>query len=546
MSKQRIINTGQLNLTERPTPNYPHNSFNLSHSVKLSFNYGNLVPVMVMDVVPGDRVHIDHECLLRYQPMIAPPMQRVKVRSESFFVPYRLLWPNFESAMGQRDVSDPAPAFPTISVDPEVGISKSSLANYLGMPVLPVQPGGSTYVYPTMNAFRFAAYQKIFADWYADEDLQIDSVFVPLSDGDNGSIETSGYGFLNQRLYDLDYFTVAKPWPQKGSEVVIPALNTQVPVSVIDSTAQQRLYQTVNGTYADAGAPNIEHDSMPIQAAFQDGGGFLINLDPKGSLGINPADWAGAAGTIEQLRVAEAMQRFLEADSRGGTRYGELIYAHFGVMNPDARLQYSEYLGSTSQQISFGEVLNTTGTSTAPQGAMAGHGVSAHKTNAPYHCNVTEHGVILTLMSVLPDTGYYQGVPKEFFKNDRLDYLWPEYAMLGEQPINKGEVYWDVDPSEGSDQNTQEFGYVGRFNEYRTQYNRVCGDMAVSLDFWQQDRKFAGLPPLDGADFLTCVPDDALNRIFAVIDADADHLLAHWWHGVTVERCLPRLAMPSL
>jgi hypothetical protein len=520
---QRIMSTGQKQLAERPVLGVPSNTFDLSHSSKLSINFGTLYPATILEVLPGDSFHITPEYMARFQALISPAFHKFTLRSETFFVPNRILWPNWEKFISPEVKGTIPPACPVIDLY-GVPIPANSLPNYLGLPVCPVPPTDA-------SALPFAAYQKVCNDWYRDEDLTPE-YFTPLIDGVQVGAPNGDLQILRNRNWDLDYFTTAKPWPQKGDDVIIPISNGNgLPISVVNNANAQIFRDT--GTGAISGGAAV---STQAGTGFLSDGAHLNYIDPNGTLGISQSDILANAGTIEELRRAVAIQKFLEADARGGTRYVETLKQHFGVYSSDQRMQRPEYIGSTSQPISISEVVQTSETASTPQGTMAGHGVSMGRHDS-FHYTAEEHGFLITMVSVLPATGYYQGVPKMFVRPTRLDYAWPEYAELGEQAILNEEVFFDPATAK------QPFGYVPRYNEYRTQINRVSGTFATSLDFWHDDRKFSSTPALNSS-FIQCVADPSVQRIFAT--STGQQILIYGAFTIHVNRKLPRVVLPSI
>jgi hypothetical protein len=543
MPKQRILDTGNTIALERPSINVPRNSFNHSHPVKISGNIGGLYPVLMQEVIPGDTFHITSEIMARMQPMVAPVFQQYKMRVDFFNVDNILLWKNFYQFISPLQEGDVPPAAPFIGGDsPTNNFVHKSVADYLGVPTAPLGTNNS----PKVSALPFAAYNKVICDWYSDEDLQSggkDAAFgLPLMDGDNNA----NFNILNQstvfvRNNDRGYLTSAKPWAQKGDPVVIPLISSAdsfMPVSYLGGGGPAR-FQTATGTAAVTGPidlVNASGDSAQIAQT----GGALLNFDPAGTLGITQSDAMQFAGTINDLRAAEALQSFLEAELIGGTRYPELMKTMFDVSTDDRRMFRAEFLGSYSQNMSISEVLNTTGTATAAQGTMAGHGIAVAKHPDGIHHTCKEHGWIVGILSVIPAQPiYYQGVRKEFLRFDRLDYLWPMLAQLGSQTIENQEVYYN----EGASGNTGVFGYIPRYTEYRMTNGKVCGDFRTSLDYWQGDIKLNSLPTLSGT-FLAYNANQ--DRIFADINVADDHMLFYIYHQITVERALPRLAVPNI
>lgn len=540
---QRILDTGNKQLTERPIVRVPKNWFNLSHDNKLSCNMGSLVPNLIQEVLPGDKIRLSPEAFVRFQPMIAPVMHRINVRSEYFFVPSRLLWPEWESFISPPTKDAVPPAWPYFeSTAPGVLCNVHSLLDYMGLPLGTIKT--------KFSALPFAAYQKVYSDWYRDEDLNPEAEFTPLVPGNNANYlnpNDSDYFLLRRRNWDKDYFTSAKPWPQKGPTVTIPVTGSGVGGGVVTASPGFGQFVTQAGQPVGVGEHNIvvtgngtSHANVGVQGV---AAGYY---DPQGTLAIAPFDVTVSGGTIEDLRKAEALQKFFEADSRGGTRYAETIKQHFDVYSPDARLQRAEYLGSTFQPLSISEVLNTSGeTGGLPQGNMAGHGISVNKHPDGIHYDATEHGFLIGIQSVLPVTGYYQGIPKMFSRTDRFDYAWPEFSNLGEQPIYNRELLYDETLGNYND---EVFGYLPRYSEYRTALNRVAGEFRTSLDFWHCARKFSvstQIPQLNQT-FIEAHPSGSMDRIFAVAGLNVDHVLCHWYFDLRMERPLPRHVLPSI
>ncbi|AKI26898.1 major capsid protein VP1 [Microviridae Fen2266_11] len=554
MCAQRILDTGNKIAIERPISHVEANAFDLSHDVKLSTDLGYLTPACVMEVLPGDQFHITTECLTRLQALISPVMHRMNQRSEWFFVPTRLLWANWEDFISPQVEGSTPPAMPYFANVPNyIG----NLGDYLGLPAYAnTDPDFQNLT--KVCALPHYAVSKIISDWYTDEDLVSEGPpFFQAEDGDN----SDHWGVLNAvsvRNKDRDYFTSAKPWAQKGPAVTIPVGSAgtfpNVGINGPSSPINTVLKATDNNGFAVFPAEQVF-----VAATVQDHNYASLGLtsdDVDANAMIDPAasgwtadtsalDLSGLGGTIEELRTAEALQKFLEADSRGGTRYIESMEQHWGVYSSDARLQRAEYIGSTFQPIVISEVLNTTGTSTAPQGAMAGHGIAVTHVNEPMHYRAEEHGYLICIASVIPVSGYYQGQPKMFNRFDRLDFPWPEFANLGEQPILNKEIYFQGDgvgPSGAQDDDT--FGYLPRYTEMRMQGNRVAGDFRTTLDYWHLAYKFSELPALT-QDFILSNYEDNLERIFATLDT-TDHILMHWFHKIKCWRKLPRLVRPSI
>lgn len=487
------------------------NVFDLSHDVKFSGNMGELIPVMCTEVVPGDRLNIGCESLIRFQPLVSPVMHRMDVTMHYFFVPNRLVWPGWEKFI----VGDPtAPAFPYIPFDASYPAAQQRLANYLGVP--PPLAGGPA---ENLNAIPFAAFQMIWNEYYRDQNL-IAPITYELANGDNG-INASTLLVMRKRAWEHDYFTSALPFAQKGAAVDVP---------LGDVTLKPNWTTEGTPTFVDGA---LGFDSGTLQ---QNPTRIEVTGDPTKPLAYDPASTLQTeASTINELRTAFRLQEFLEKAARGGTRYIEFIKAMFGIQSSDKRLQRPEYITGTKSPVVISEVLNTTGTNDAPQGSMAGHGVSV--TSGKYgNYFVEEFGYVIGVMSVMPKTAYQQGLARHWSKiDDFTQYYFPDFAHLGEQEVKNREVYaYQVD---GDDT----FGYVPRYAEYKFENNRVAGDFTDSLDFWHLGRIFASPPALNQA-FVEC---DPTHRVFAVTDPAEQKLLCHVYNKVRAIRPMPKFGTPS-
>lgn len=495
--------------------------FDLSHKHKLSGNMGNLIPVMIMDAVPGDRVRCASSVLCRLAPMVAPMMHEVNVYTHTFFVPKRLLWDNWVNYITNQKVGGVLPAHPYFEYD---GADYTKLMDYAGIP--PAAAGLNTH---KIDPMFFAAYQFVWNEYYRDQNLQA-AVDYKLVDG----IQTTGIynsiKTLRRRAWEHDYFTAALPFAQKGDAVEIPVSGD---VSLKPTTALPGKILAALGHGAIGGTGgDVRTDNAGGLINAPNGGGLNVDsvYDPNGTLEVTNVNT-----TINDLRKAYALQRFLEKMARYGTRFTEYLRGVFGVQSSDRSLQRPEYITGSKSPIVIGEVLNTSATATQPQGDMAGHGVSYGGSDyGSYFCE--EHGIVLTLLSVLPRTAYQQGIPKMFLKvNDPFEHFVPDFDHIGEQEILKKEIYADSADPDGT------FGYIPRYCEYKFMNSRVSGDFRTTLDFWTMGRIFSSEPALNDT-FIQC---DPTHRVFANTNPADDKLWMLVDNSIYANRLMSRYSTPT-
>lgn len=500
-------------------PKVGSNAFDLTHDVKLSFKMGHLVPSMVMEVIPGDVIRLASEQLLRFAPLLAPVMHRVHVTNHFFFVPNRILWPNWEEWItGNLEVEPP--------YVPVNNIEVRTLGDYLGLPLIPFNEGNDD---EHVNALPVAAYFKIYDEYYRDQNLQ-DELFIPLTNGENSVYKSKLQSSPLRRAWQHDYFTSALPFAQKGAAVQIPLFDSgEFPVEYVGGyQGMFRSSETGEPITSLGNVFNLSGGTPVVQT----GTDTPANWDPNGSLAV---DINGDVADINSLRRAFRLQEWLEKNARGGTRYIENILVHFGVKSSDARLQRPEYIGGSKGQMVISEVLSTAETA-VPVGNMAGHGVAAMG-GREFKYRAEEHGFIIGIINVQPLTAYHQGLHKMWSRFDRLDYFWPSFAHIGEQEVKNKEVYHDF--SDGENEDT--FGYVPRYAEYKFLQNRVAGDFRDTLKFWHLGREFGNRPHLN-EEFISCQPS---NRIFAVEEGQEDHIYGHVLNKLMAIRKMPKYGIPS-
>ena len=516
-----------LNIFQRTALKTPKtSSFDLSHDVKLSFNMGQLVPTNCIDVIPGDKFNISVENMLRFAPLVAPVMHKVTVSTHYFFVPNRLVWPDWENWItGDLDVVPPS--FDIFSVT-----NQGSLGDYLGYN----NDSGQTL---NCSPMALAAYLLIYDEYYRDQNLET-KAFIPLEPGNfNSGYQSIADGAPMRRAWMHDYFTACLPFAQKGDEVLIPIGEfTDVPVDYTWTAAGNFVRSAVDGTTVTGPTDLTANSNGELRAA-----GVDVNIDPDDTLTARTSELEAEASSITNLRRAFRLQEWLERNARGGTRYVENILAHFGVRSKDARLNRPEYIGGSKQPMTISEVLSTAQTTVTggenPVGQMAGHGISVGGGNN-FSYTASEHGFIIGIVSVTPETAYQEGMPRMHTRTDRLDYAWPTFAHIGEQPVLGKEVY--TGPNADPEYLESIFGYIPRYSEYRYMPSRVHGEMKTNLSYWHLARIFDDAPVLN-AEFIKCDPS---RRIFALTDPNEDTIYAHIFNRVNAVRKLPKYGTPHL
>ncbi|WGL31470.1 major capsid protein [Dipodfec virus UOA04_Rod_1087] len=534
-------------------------AFDLSHEVKFSCDFGQLVPFFVQEVLPGDTFKVSTEALVRFAPLIAPIMHRVNVYTHFFFVPNRLIWDEWKDFITGGEDGTASPVLPTVALAGP--IRPGSLGDYLGLPVT-LSAGNQSNMSCQVSALPFRAYHLIWNEYYRDQNLQ-DEFEIGLSSGVKPvDALVDNFNKLHYRAWEKDYFTSALPYPQRLPNPVTIPVGTEAEV-FFDGSSQSSatfepldVYKAQKYSWGSSGANfekvgsdefQLRHNATltgptgsPVQTSVP------MNLNPNGTL---KADLSQATGvSINELRRGFSLQRWLENNARGGARYIEQILSHFGVRSSDARLQRPEYLGGSKTPVVISEVMQTSQSQDTPQGNYAGTGTSFGVGKA-FKRWFEEHGYIIGILSVMPRSAYQQGIPRHFLKRDKFDFYWPEFAHLGEQEIKNAELYYDyTNTPEAKQENERLFGYTPRYAEYRFINSHVHGDMATSLNFWHLGRIFSSRPGLNG-DFVTCKADKSdtgLNRIFAVTDTAVNHLWVQMYVNCKALRPLPKYGTPGL
>lgn len=519
-------------------------TFDLSHDKRLSVRFGYLYPVVVQECVPTDTFNGSSEILARMAPMLAPIFDQVQLYYHVFFVPMRLLWEEWETFItggqfGPNMAGDPPPVVPQLNVE-QVNIDatswfeKSSLADYLGVPILsdlPNAPGTPDWSDCWLDIAPFACYQKIWYDYYRDRNFVVDAdaftVPMPLPSGEwagDYAAFCGEYLTLRTRAYKHDYFTSALPFAQRGAEVLIPSIINYLDTSLaFDSVTENPI---VGPAALNASAGNVATSGSPVR---------IQNIESVGPL-------------VNDFRTAYSLQVWLERNAVGGSRYSESIEAHFGLRPQDARLQRAEYIGGGMLPIKISEVVSTAwaenvaNDQTVPQGNMSGHGVG-YGNNNRFKWFCAEHGFIMAIVSVINPASYHQGLPRMFRRTSFLQYPFPTFAKLGEQEVYDFEIYAASQTFDSQDESQWPvFGYQSRYADWKYGRNTNHGEFHDTLLFWTLTRDFGIVPSLSES-FVTYDLGEVEARIFAAPINDNIWLYMH--NKIFVRRPLPYFGTPN-
>ncbi|AXF53148.1 MAG: major capsid protein [Microviridae sp.] len=544
---------------------------------KTSFNVGDLVPLYVDEVLPGDSVKITTSKVVRLQTLLTPIMDNMYLDTYWFFVPNRLVWDHWKEFCGENTASAWAPTteyqIPTIK-SPAGGWNSGTIADYFGLPVgVPMTTGDHL-----PSALPFRGYALICNEFFRDENLS-DPLNIPTGDanqqGSNGDnyitdVINGGKPFKAAKYHDL--FTSSLPSPQKGTApqisvggAVLPEMNIPV-FSQSQNIDLDKFYPNSAGKNVPASALRfnyVQGGSATPASGGKDSQlyGVADNTDLRYYAGnesnrnffnfypsnlwahVDEQDLSAGSGVINinELRLAFAAQRFLERNARGGSRYAELLLSHFSVRSPDARLQRPEYLGGNRAPLQVHSVNNTAQSEKDFLGDLGANSVTSD-VHFDVNKSFTEHGYLFCLGVVRYDHTYAQGLEKMWFRKTIYDFFWPVFANIGEQPIFTDQLYYDEKKS------SDVFGYQEAWAEYRYKPNIVTGEMRPqvqnSLASWHLADNYSSAPTLSDS----WIREDKTNvdRVLAVSSSVSNQIFGDFYFNAIWTRPMPVYSIPGL
>lgn len=516
----------QHSFAQVPSANIQRSRFDRSFAVKDTFDFDQLVPCFVDEILPGDTVNLNMKHFVRLATQQVPVLDNMYLDFFFFFVPNRLVWDNWEKFNGAQDSPGASTDYLIPQIETASKLDVGTIYDKMGLPtdVTPTNPSTLNF-----NALPFRAYNLIFNEWFRDQNLQ-NPVNVPKGDGPDALSTYAINGFAKKH----DYFTSCLPWPQKGDAVTLSLANS---APVISDDTVPLLYNAADPTNRQMSI----NGSASVNVATTPSGGGLASWGTN--TGLEADLTAASAVTINQLRLAIMTQSLLELDARGGTRYVEILKSHFNVISPDFRLQRPEFLSSSTVRLNQHPVAQTSeSTENSPQANLAAYTTSANMgNNVGFTKSFVEHGYVIGLVRARADVTYQQGINKMWLRQTRYDFFWPKLQELGEQAVlNRELVYTGVDSVDDL-----VFGYQERYAEYRYLPSQIRGQFrstySESLDVWHLAQEFSGFQNLNSAFILNNTP---IERVLAVTEG-YPHLLADYWFDYKHARPMVTYGVPA-
>lgn len=536
------------------------NYFPIKFGWQCDCEYGRLYPCFRKLMYPGDVFKIHADLLIRYQPMLTPPMNDAVATVRFAFVPLRLIEPNTELIVtGSKDgklATETLPVmdsvFDYLSISQSDVIQKHSILDELyGIPAgLQLNNELLTKLKndkASPAAYFAKAFLRFFYDYYRDENLSSLNDFELAWQNYRQGLHTKNV-HLDVCL-KKDRLTSSLPWQLKA--VAPPTIELVGSASMTPNYNADWYENTPSTTddviaYLEGGsnkAPFTSNTSTPFSSTQEQNFNKNINdrLNQKQNLTISQLGFNAA-----QMREMFAQTRIFERLARCGSRYTEYLRANFGIAPADGTLQRAQYLGGFKTHIVTTEVVQTAADGANPVGTLRGHGIT-HGTSTLKPFMAREIGVLIGVLDIKPETIYAQGVDRELTVRSRFDFLNPSFQHLSEQEVRSGEVYFGVDTdANGNLLNSKTWGFQPYAQEYRSGIKHVVGDMRDSLSYWNQALIFSQRPSLNIA-FLNARNHAAsFNRPFAVNGTDAVPMVVDFGGLIEAYRPLVKNGTPGL
>lgn len=528
-SKTKGRTTGGHNYENIATAEIARSTFDRSCKHKTTMRASFLIPVNWEEILPGDTINMRTSTFFRLIGLLHPLMDELVMETQTFFVPYRIIWDHYPEFMGEQLEEGAETSYEIPQITCEGGNNRYLyIASYMGVP--------NTGIDIEVSALPFRAYNKIANDWYRDVNLQDK---YPEIVADSGDVEGD---YLNiRRCKRKDIFTSCLPWPQRGDPINLlfdgtaPVTATPFPEPFMmedESLNQSTMKHDPTAGLRDTGVPDSLDANEDISFATGQDTGLMVDFSNA------------SANTINGLRNAFAVQRLLERDARGGARLTEILKSHFKIDSPDGRLQRAEYIGGSKTVMGMQTIHATNQATQVDLGTLAGIGMG-HGSGNSMQYSATEHGILMTIASVRAPQTYQTGLPRKFSRLTRFDHFWPAFSHVGELPILNKEVY-----AQGTDDLAADagvFGYNEAWCHYRSNNDMVTGLLQsgtiAPLDSWHLAQDFTSLPTLGDA-FIEDLTTSAVDR--ATISEFAGSIIAEFHFDIKHTRPMPTFSTPGL